>query len=145
MTDWLISTLRTYPELAIFVALAIGFWVGPKKLGGFSLGNVTATLLAAIVVGQLGMTVDGPIKSAFFLLFLFAVGYGVGPQFFAGLSKEGPRQIIFALIVCLLCLFSVVGVSMFGGFDVGYATGIYAGSQTISASIGPSGTDTVSS
>ena len=136
MIDWLIATLRTYPELAIFVALAIGFWVGPKKLGGFSLGNVTATLLAAIVVGQLGMTVEGPIKSAFFLLFLFAVGYGVGPQFFAGLSKEGPRQIIFAVIVCLLCLFSVVGVSMFGGFDVGYATGIYAGSQTISASIG---------
>jgi putative transport protein len=136
MIDWLIATLRTYPELAIFVALAIGFWVGPKKFGGFSLGNVTATLLAAIVVGQLGMTVEGPIKSAFFLLFLFAVGYGVGPQFFAGLSKEGPRQIIFALVVCLLCLFSVVGVSMFGGFDVGYATGIYAGSQTISASIG---------
>jgi putative transport protein len=136
MIDWLIATLRTYPELAIFVALAIGFWVGPKKLGGFSLGNVTATLLAAIIVGQLGMTVEGPIKSAFFLLFLFAVGYGVGPQFFAGLSKEGPRQIIFAVIVCLLCLFSVVGVSMFGGFDVGYATGIYAGSQTISASIG---------
>ena len=136
MADWLVETLRTYPELAIFVALAIGFWIGPKKIGSFSLGNVTATLLAAIVVGQLGIEIGGPIKSAFFLLFLFAVGYGVGPQFFAGLSKEGPRQIIFAVIVCVLCLLSVVGVSKFGGFDVGYATGIYAGSQTISASIG---------
>src|SRR5688572_18507460 len=118
MTDWLIETLRTYPELAIFVALAIGFWIGPKKLGGFSLGNVTATLLAAILVGQLGIEIGGPIKSAFFLLFLFAVGYGVGPQFFAGLSKEGPRQIIFAVVVCALCLLSVVGVSKFAGFDV---------------------------
>ena len=136
MTDWLINTLKTYPELLIFIALALGFWVGPKKLGGFSLGNVTATLLAAIVVGQLGIPIAGPIKSAFFLLFLFAVGYGVGPQFFAGLSKEGPKQIIFTVIVCAMCLLSAVAVSKFGGFDVGYATGIYAGSQTISASIG---------
>jgi putative transport protein len=136
MTAWFIDTLKTYPELLIFVALALGFWIGPKKLGGFSLGNVTATLLAAIVVGQLGIPIAGPIKSAFFLLFLVGVGYGVGAQFFAGLSKEGPKQILFTVIVCSLCLASVVAVSKFGGFDIGYAAGIYAGSQTISASIG---------
>jgi putative transport protein len=136
MVEWLLDTIKAYPELLIFVALAIGFWIGPKKVGGFSLGNVTATLLAAIVVGQLGIPIEGPIKSAFFLLFLFAVGYGVGPQFFAGLSKEGPKQIAFTVIVCVLCLLSAVVVSKIGGFDVGYAAGIYAGSQTISASIG---------
>jgi putative transport protein len=136
MVEWVIATFKSYPELAIFVALAVGFWIGPKKLGGFSLGNVTATLLAAIVVGQMGISIAGPIKSAFFLLFLFAVGYGVGPQFFAGLSKEGPKQIIFTVIVCVMCLLSAVAVSKLGGFDVGYAAGIYAGSQTISASIG---------
>src|SRR4051812_34621117 len=136
MVEWFLQTIRAYPELGIFIALALGFWIGPKKIGGFLLGNVTATLLAAIVVGQLGIPIAGPIKSAFFLLFLFAVGYGVGPQFFAGLSKDGPKQIIFTLIVCSLCLVSAVAVSKLGGFDVGYATGIYAGSQTISASIG---------
>ena len=87
---WLVETLRAYPELALFLALAIGFWIGPKKLGGFSLGNVTATLLAAVAIGQLGIQLPGPIKSTFFLLFLFAVGYGVGPQFLQGLSKDGP-------------------------------------------------------
>ena len=61
MLDWVVSTLEAYPELLIFVALAIGFWIGPKKIGGFSLGNVTATLLAAIVVGQLGIPIAGPI------------------------------------------------------------------------------------
>jgi len=44
-----------------------------KRLAGFSLGNVTATLLAAVAIGQLGIQVPGPIKSAFFLMFLFAV------------------------------------------------------------------------
>ena len=105
---WVAATLKTYPELAIFLSLAVGFWLGPKKLGGFSLGNVTATLLMAVLVGQLNIAVPGPIKSAFFLIFLFAVGYGVGPQFFAGLSKDGPRQVGFALIVLAFCLLGAV-------------------------------------
>jgi putative transport protein len=62
--DWLVSTLRSYPELAIFLALAIGFWIGPKKVAGFSVGNVTATLLAAVVIGHLGITVSNAVKSS---------------------------------------------------------------------------------
>jgi putative transport protein len=134
--QWIVETLRSYPELAIFLALAVGFLVGPKKLAGFSLGNVTATLLAAVAIGQLGMTVPGPIKSTFFLLFLFAVGYGVGPQFFRGLGKEGPKQILFSLIVLALCLMVPLVCAKVAGLDLGYAVGLYAGSQTISASIG---------
>jgi putative transport protein len=134
--EWLTAMLRTYPELAIFLALALGFWIGPKKLAGFSLGSVTATLLAAVTIGQLGIAVPGPIKSTFFLLFLFAVGYGVGPQFFAGLSKDGPKQILFSVIVLALCLVVPYLCARAAGLDVGYAVGLYAGSQTISASIG---------
>jgi putative transport protein len=133
---WLVQTLRTYPELAVFFALAVGFAAGSWKVGGFTLGNVTATLLAGVLVGQLGITVGGPIKSAFFLIFLFAVGFGVGPQFFRGLGKEGPRQIVFSLIVLAFCLIVPVLCAMIAGLDVGYAAGLYAGSQTISAAIG---------
>src|SRR5207344_756930 len=133
---WIAETLRGYPELAVFLALAVGFWIGPKKLGGFSLGNVTATLLVAVAIGQLGIQVPGPIKSTFFLLFLFAVGYGVGPQFFAGLAKDGPKQIVFSLLVLSLCLLAPYVCARMAGLDVGYAVGMYAGSQTISASIG---------
>jgi putative transport protein len=82
------------------------------------------------------MTVPGPIKSTFFLLFLFAVGYGVGPQFFRGLGKEGPKQILFSLIVLALCLLVPLVCAKVAGLDLGYAVGLYAGSQTISASIG---------
>ena len=56
---------------------------------------MTATLLAAVAIGQLGI-------STFFILFIFAVGYGVGPQFVRGLGKEGPRQIGLSLVVLLL-------------------------------------------
>ncbi|MET0656807.1 MAG: aspartate-alanine antiporter [Steroidobacteraceae bacterium] len=134
--QWIVDTLRTYPELALFFALGIGFWIGPKKLHGFSLGNVTATLLAALAIGQLGINVPGPIKSTFFLMFLFAVGYGVGPQFFQGLSKDGPKQILFSVIILALCLVAPYLSARMAGVDLGYAVGLYAGSQTISASIG---------
>ncbi len=136
MWNWLVVTLQQNPELAIFAALGVGFWIGPKKFGGFSLGNVTATLLAAIAIGQLGISVPGPIKSMFFMLFLFAVGYGVGPQFFAGLGRDGPKQILFAVLVLMVCLLAPYACAVFAGLDVGYAVGLYAGSQTISASIG---------
>jgi len=134
--EWIVGTLRTYQELAIFLALAVGFWLGAKKLAGFSLGSVTATLLAAVIIGQVGIDIPGPIKSTFFMLFLFAVGYGVGPQFFRGLSKDGPKQILFSVIVLALCLLVPVICAKLAGLDVGYAVGLYAGSQTISASIG---------
>jgi hypothetical protein len=93
---WFVATLRAYPELMVFLALALGHLIGPLKLKGFALGTVTATLLAAILIGQLGIKVEGPLKATFFLLFLFAVGYGVGPQFFQGISKDGPKQIVFS-------------------------------------------------
>jgi putative transport protein len=134
--DWLVATLRAHPELAVFFALALGFTVGPLKVMGFTLGNVTATLLAGVLIGQLGITVAGPIKSTFFLMFLFAVGFGVGPQFFRGLGKEGPRQIVFSLVVLVLCLAVPVLCAIAAGLDVGYAAGLFAGSQTISAAIG---------
>ncbi|MDM0046835.1 aspartate-alanine antiporter [Variovorax dokdonensis] len=134
--DWLVQTLRQYPELGLFAALAFGFWLGPKKFFGFNLGAVTATLIAGVAIGQLGLSIPGPIKSTFFLLFLFAVGYGVGPQFFAGLGKDGPKQIAFTLIVMVACLVVPVVCALIAGLDVGYAVGLYAGSQTISASIG---------
>lgn len=136
MSEWFVATLRLHPELAIFIALAVGFWIGPKKVGGFNLGNVTATLLAAVAIGQIGIEVPGPIKATFFLLFLFAVGYGVGPQFFSGLSKDGPKQVAFSVLVLTLCVLVPFACARFGGLDLGYAAGLYAGSQTISAAIG---------
>ena len=69
-------------------------------------------------------------------MFLFAVGYGVGPQFVRGVAKEGMPQAIFAVVQCLFCLLVPVGIAKFAGYDLGYAAGLYSGSQTISAAMG---------
>src|SRR5580698_3051961 len=134
--SWFTETLRHYPEIAIFLSLGIGYWVGGKSYRGFSLGAVTATLLAAIAIGQLGITVSSNVKSVFFLMFLFAVGYGVGPQFVRGIAKDGLPQALFSVVQCLLCLAIPVAAAKIAGYDIGSAAGLFAGSQTISASMG---------
>ncbi len=139
---WLIDTLRTYPELAIFLTLGLGYWIGNIKIGGFSLGAVTGTLLMGVLVGQLGIKVSPDVKQVFFLLFLFAVGYSVGPQFFRGLKSDGFPQVIFAVVICVLCLAVTWIAAKLAGFDPGTAAGLFAGSQTISAVIGV-GTNTI--
>ncbi len=134
--DWFVATLRQYPEIALFLSLGIGYWVGGKSFKGFSLGAVTATLLAAIAIGQLGIKVSPDLKATFFLIFLFAIGYGVGPQFIRGITKDGLPQAIYAAVVCVFCLGATVLVAKFAGYDAGAAAGLFAGSQTISASMG---------
>ncbi|ASC64571.1 aspartate-alanine antiporter [Achromobacter denitrificans] len=133
---WFVSTLKAYPEIAIFLALGIGYWIGGKSFKGFSLGAVTSTLLVAIVIGILGVKISPNVKSVFFLMFLFAVGYGVGPQFVRGIAKDGLPQAIFAVIMALLSLGAAVVAAMIAGYDLGSAAGLFAGSQTISASMG---------
>lgn len=136
MLEWFATTLRSYPEIAVFLSLAIGYYVGGFSYRGFSLGAVTATLIAAVVIGQLGITISPNVKSIFFLIFLFAVGYGVGPQFVRGIASDGLPQAVFAAVVCLFCLAAPVIVAKLAGYDIGSAAGLYAGSQTISASMG---------
>jgi putative transport protein len=136
MIDWFVQTLRSYPEIAIFLSLALGYYFGSFTYKGLGLGAVTATLIAAVLIGQLGITISGPLKPFFFLMFLFAIGYGVGPQFVRGIAKDGLPQALFAVVVCVFCLAAAVIGAKLAGYDVGSAAGLYAGSQTISASMG---------
>jgi len=136
MVDFIVTTLQKSPELAIFASLALGYWIGVIKLGSFSLGTVTGTLLVAILIGQLGITVSPNVKSIFFIMFLFAIGYGVGPQFIRGIATDGLPQAIFAVVVSVLCLVSVYVASKIAGYDAGFGAGLLAGSQTISAAMG---------
>ena len=99
MIDWFFTTLKTYPEIAIFLALALGYYFGKFTYKGIGLGAVTATLIAAVVIGQIGITISQPLKAFSFLMFLFAVGYAVGPQFVRGIASSGLPQAIFSVVL----------------------------------------------
>src|SRR5882757_7591652 len=133
---WFADTLRHYPEIAIFLTLAIGYYFGKFTYKGIGLGSVTATLIAGVVIGQIGITIAQPLKAFSFLMFLFAVGYGVGPQFVRGIARDGVPQAIFSVVQCVFSLVAVVVIAKMAGYDLGYAAGFFSGSQTLSAAMG---------
>src|SRR3954466_11260812 len=59
-----------------------------------------------------------------------------------GIASDGLPQAIYAAVVCVFCLFGAWLAVKLAGYDVGSAAGLYAGSQTISASMGL-GTDAI--
>jgi putative transport protein len=136
MWQWFTSTLKQYPEIAIFITLAFGYYFGKFTFKGIGLGSVTATLLAGVLIGQIGISIPQPLKATVFLLFLFAVGYAVGPQFVRGVARDGIPQAIFSVVQCVLCLLIPVVICKMAGYDLGYSAGFYSGTQTISAAMG---------
>jgi putative transport protein len=137
--DYLIKALQQNPELAIFLALAIGFAIGPVKIGGFSLGTVVGTLFAGVLIGQLDIKVPGLVKTVFFDLFLFTTGYKVGPQFFRGLKRDALSQMALTLILCTTCLAAAFVAAKLFAYDIGTAAGLLAGAFTESTVIGTAG------
>ncbi len=142
--EWLLETLRNNPVIPLFFTIGVGFWIGQMKYKTFSLGVVTSVLLVGVLVGQLDISIPGPIKNVFFLMFLFAIGYSVGPQFFRALRGSGLKQVFFAVVVCVLCLVVTIAMAKIMGYNVGETIGLFSGAQTISAVIGV-GTDTMTS
>ncbi|MDE6140310.1 MAG: aspartate-alanine antiporter [Alistipes sp.] len=128
--------IRSNPSIAVFFTLAVGFMLGKVRIKSFSLGSVTSVLLVGVVVGQLDITINDPAKTLFFLLFLFAIGYSVGPQFFRGLHSDGLPQVGFAVLQCLFSLGAVWLCAVIMGYDASQAAGLLAGSQTMSAALG---------
>ena len=128
--------LRHHPEIALFATLSLGYFLGQFKFGSIALGTVASTLLVGVVIGLANVKIDPFTKSVFFYLFIFAIGYKVGPQFFQGLRGEGLQQAALAVIFCLIALGSIWSISTVLGYDKGLAAGLLAGAVTESASIG---------
>ncbi|MDE6742107.1 MAG: hypothetical protein K2J58_07230 [Muribaculaceae bacterium] len=141
---WFVEALRHTPALAVFLTIGLGFWLGKLKFKGIALGTVTAVLIVGVLVGQLDIPVGGPLKTVSFLLFLFCIGYSVGPQFFKSLRGDGLKEVLFAVVVCTLILGASIGVSYLFGLNPGQAVGMMAGASTASPVVG-AGEDTVNS
>lgn len=140
--SWILDTFRTYPSIPIFLTIGLGFLIGKLKYKTFSLGTVTSVLLVGVLVGQMDIPIGAPLKSLFFLIFLFAIGYKCGPQFASALKGQGIKQVIFAVVVCGLCLAVTWGCAKIMNYNAAIATGLFSGAQTISAVIGV-GVDTI--
>jgi putative transport protein len=137
MTGWIESFLVKYPELTLFLVIGIGYWIGSFKLGPLKLGPVTGSLFAGIAVGQVAhVPVSGMAKSFLFLLFLFGIGYSVGPQFMQALKRDGFKPVALAAIMAVTGLVTAVGVAKLLALDPGFAAGLVSGALTESPAMG---------
>jgi putative transport protein len=137
--EWLHHLFARSPEIALFLSLAVGYYIGKIQFGKFQLGGVAGSLLVAVLVSQVGVTVDPGVKSVLFALFIYAVGYESGPQFFNSLGKQSIREIILAAVLAITGLATVVIMAKLFGLDKGLAAGVAAGGLTQSAIIGTAG------
>ena len=137
--DWFLQTFRDHPVLSLFLTIALGFFIGQFKYKSFSLGTVTSVLLVGVVVGQMKIDISSDVKQVFFLIFLFSIGYRVGPQFFYSLKKSGLPQLLFSFIIAAVALVTTWLMANLMGYNAGQAAGLFSGSQTVSAVIGVGG------
>ncbi|MEP1573925.1 aspartate-alanine antiporter [Roseibium album] len=136
----LLKWLATQSSLVfLFVAVALGYFAGKLKIGNFVLGGIAGTLIMGVILGQVGVTIDSAVKDIFFALFIYAVGYQGGPQFFRALSLKSLNQLLSAAVMCILGLFTVLAFAWGFGLDRGTAAGLAAGALTQSAIIGTAG------
>ncbi|GMU71489.1 MAG: aspartate-alanine antiporter [Betaproteobacteria bacterium PRO3] len=135
--EWLAVMFGRYPELPVFLAVGLGYWAGAWKFRGFGLGPVTSSLVAGLAIGYaFKVEVSSTAKSILFLLFLFAIGYSVGPKFFKAMKGDGLRWGLLAAVMAFTGLATAYAAARFLGLDAGFAGGLVSGALTESPAIG---------
>ena len=135
------TALRENPELAIFLTLAIGFLIGRLRFGTFKLGNVVGTLLAGVVVGQIGDITCRPARQGR-LLRPVPVRDGLQGRP-AVLPRPRPERPLAGVAhhrpLCRQASVTTVMAAKVMGYDCGTAAGLMAGAFTESTVIGTAG------
>jgi putative transport protein len=135
--EWTARTLQHYPEFVVFLAIGLGYWVGSFKFRGVGLGPVTGSLLVGVVIGYfVHVPVSDTAKQVLFLLFMFGIGYSVGPSFFRGMRDGGWRWAVLGVVVPLAGLLTAWTLAKLLKLELGYAIGLISGGMTESPVIG---------
>ena len=136
MLEFLLHALRTEPEIAVFLAIALGVFIGRIRIGSFHLGSVAGALLMGLLIGQIGLEVPTGLKSVFFVMFIYAVGFKSGPEFFGSLNRGTLKLVVLSVVLCATALGSILLMNAIFHFDAGFTAGLGAGALTDTAIMG---------
>lgn len=131
------TLLQKNPELAVFLAIGIGTWIGRFKFKGVGFGPVTGSLIAGLLIGHLfHVPVSDTSKQLLFLLFMFGVGYSAGPGFIRGIRSGGWRWVALGIVIPVTGVLTAAATARLLGLELGYAAGMMSGGLTESPIIG---------
>jgi len=137
LLDILAPALRSHPEIAVFLAIGLGYWIGRFTVRGVGFGPVTGSLLAGLLVGYaFAVPVSDAAKQLLFLLFMFGIGYSAGPGFVRGLRDAGWRWAVLGSVIPLAGLLTAWAMARVLDLELGYAAGMMSGGLTESPVIG---------
>jgi len=135
--DWLTPYMTQHPELPVFLAIGIGYWIGKFKLKGVGFGPVTGSLIAGLLIGYLfHVPVADTAKQFLFMLFMFGIGYSAGPGFVRGVQDGGWRWVGLGVVIPVAGVLTAFGMARLLKLDLGYAAGMMSGALTESPVIG---------
>ena len=143
--DWIINLFYAdtngvaHTVLLFCIAIAIGIPLGRIKVFGISLG-ITLVLFVAILLGQLGFSVNGNVlhfvKEFGLILFVFTIGLQVGPGFFASFKKGGMLMNGLAASVVLLGVLLTIVFHFLTGIPMPTMVGVLSGAITNTPGLG---------
>ncbi|WP_353742943.1 aspartate-alanine antiporter [Pseudomonas fluorescens] len=136
MIEFVLHALRTDPEIAVFLAIALGVFVGRIHIGSFHLGSVAGALLMGLLIGQIGLEVPTGLKSVFFVMFIYAVGFKSGPELFGSLNRGTLKLVVLSVVLCGTALAAILLMNAVFDFDAGFTAGLGAGALTDTAIMG---------
>ncbi|MFC4314088.1 aspartate:alanine exchanger family transporter [Steroidobacter flavus] len=139
----LFQFLHGEPFFTIFGVVALGMWLGAKKIKGIALGSVVCIILVGLVTSvwaynaaRISLALPEVLQTVFFNLFIFAIGVKIGPQFFSGLERDGWHLVALGLIVAALAPALAFACDWLFDWPEGAVAGVLAGSNNSSASFG---------
>ena len=137
MIETIGSFLHGMPVLCLLLSILVGTLIGRVHIKGVGLGAVVGTLIAGLVIGVVARPeLPEQMRWLFFYLFLFSIGYSVGPQLFGSSLKQALPQIALAATIAVCGLAATLVMVTIFGFDEGLAVGIFSGGMTQSAALG---------
>lgn len=135
--EWLAPYFEKNAEVAVFLAIGLGYWIGSWKVRGVGIGPVTGSLLAGVLIGYFWhVPVSDTAKSLLFLLFMYGIGYSAGPGFVRGVREGGWRWVALGAVIPVAGLLTSYVMARLLKLELGYAAGMMSGGLTESPVIG---------
>ena len=125
--------------LILAIVITIGIYLGRIKIGGISFG-ITWILFAGIAFSHYGMRLDPEVlhfvKEFGLILFVYSVGFQVGPGFFASFKKGGVTLNALAAAIVFLGVITTYIIHLVTGLPITTMVGILSGAVTNTPGLG---------